>query len=72
MTCADDDNRIVLKPIDQHESDYVNASYVDVSTHPLAYSLIVYTPFHYPGSHHTKEVHCHSRCSSYVKMLVKL
>ena len=42
MTCADDDNRIVLQPIDQHESDYVNASYVDVSTHPLAYALTVY------------------------------
>ena len=36
MTCADDDNRIVLQPIDHYESDYVNASYVDVSTHPPA------------------------------------
>ena len=34
QTCADDDNRIVLKPIDQYESDYVNASYVDVSMQP--------------------------------------
>ena len=29
---VDDDNRVVLKPLDEYESDYVNASYVDVST----------------------------------------
>ena len=33
--CIDDDNRVVLKPLDKYESDYVNASYVDVSTKPL-------------------------------------
>ena len=35
QTCADDDNRVVLKPVDQYETDYVNASYIDVSTQPL-------------------------------------
>ena len=29
---ADDDNRVILAPIDEYDSDYVNASYIDVST----------------------------------------
>ena len=29
---ADDDNRVVLKPMEEHTSDYINGSYVDVST----------------------------------------
>ena len=36
QNCTDDDNRVVLKTVDQYKSDYVNASYVDVSTHRLA------------------------------------
>ena len=29
---TDDDNRVVLQPVEGHEHDFVNASYVDVST----------------------------------------
>ena len=38
--CVDDDNRVVLRPTDQYQSDYVNASYIDVSiyTHTLMYT----------------------------------
>ena len=59
-TCIDDDDRVVLKPLDKYESDYVNASYVDVSTQPLV-SACTYTFPLYLGIHYTKEVHCHSR-----------
>ena len=34
LSCTDDDNRVVLRPLEGHEdcqSDYINASYVDVS-----------------------------------------
>ena len=29
--CTDDDNRVVLKAMEGHSNDYINASYVDVS-----------------------------------------
>ena len=43
----DDDNRVVLQPLEDHVHDFVNASYVDVSTamktyqpkHSACYSL---------------------------------
>ena len=34
LSCIDDDNRVVLRPLEGHEdcqSDYINASYVNVS-----------------------------------------
>ena len=53
----DDDNRVVLKPLDKYESDYVNASYVDVSTNINAasgvriYFMLTYTFPLYLGIH---------------------
>ena len=35
----DDDNRVVLRPLAQYDSDYVNASYVDVSLSPVECQL---------------------------------
>ena len=38
---------MVLKPFDKYESDYVNASYVDVSTQPLSvriYFMYIHLP----------------------------
>ena len=31
VSFTDDDNRVVLRPVEGHESDYINASCVDVS-----------------------------------------
>ena len=71
MSCVDDDNRVVLKPVNQYDSDYVNASYVDVSHshHQLSrvyslcdvygHSLLRVTPC--PGSSLPHKVHIHEQ-----------
>ena len=66
----DDDNRVVLKPLDEYESDYINASYVDVSTNAASgVRMFTYTFCLYLGIHYTKEVHCHSRYNVYTFLL---
>ena len=39
----DDDDRVVLKPLAQYDSDYVNASYVDVSLSLMETKALVKT-----------------------------
>ena len=57
----DDDNRVVLQPIEGYEHDFINASYVDVSVAGDSYRLRIRVCYSLIGLQLRKEVHCLSR-----------
>ena len=60
---TDDDNRVVLEPMEDLTNEYINASYVDVSLQTFMQNTCKHVFCPTLGLFSTKKVHCSSRYS---------